>query len=208
MHSYFSRGTQPYVYADYETFCAEVASVTNELLLQQYVLDHTKDKREKLFLLCEFLETFRGTVFRQTMFSEFEQRIHEMAEQGVPLTAESMEQTYGEIMKKYYGPSYTHDDLVNDYWIRIPHFYRGFYVYTYATSYCAAANISSRILAGEPGAVGSYLDFLKGGSHKYPVDLLKIARVDMTSPQPYRDAMKFFKHLLDETEKLVKELAG
>ncbi len=205
MHSYFSRGTQPYVYSSYRIFCAEVASTTNEILLQDYVLERIDDPETKLFLLVELLETFRGTVFRQTMFSEFEQRIHEMAEQGVPLTADSLGAAYGEIMKKYYGPDYVHDELVDSYWLRIPHFYYNFYVYKYSTSFCAATNIARRILDGEPGAVEAYMQFLKGGSSQYPIDLLKLARVDMTSAQPIEDAMKHFERLLDETEKLLAQ---
>ena len=137
------------------------------------------------------------------MFSEFEQRIHEMAERGEPLTADSMDAAYGEIMKKYYGPDYVHDDLVSSYWIRIPHFYYNFYVYKYATSYCAAANIARRISEGEPGAVDAYLKFLSSGSSKYPIDLLKIARVDMTTSEPIDDAMRNFESLLDQTEELL-----
>ena len=203
MHSFHSRGTQPYVYSDYSIFCAEVASTCNEILLQNYILERTKDPKKKLYLLCEFLEGMRGTVFRQTMFSEFEQRIHEMAEAGKPLTADSMDVAYGKIMKKYYGPAYTHDDLVDSYWIRIPHFYYNFYVYKYATSYCAASNIASRIMKGEPGARDAFLTFLKNGSSKYPVDLLKGARVDMTTARPFQDAMKLFESLLDQTEELL-----
>ena len=206
MHSFFSRGTQPYVYADYDIFCAEVASTCNEILLQNYVLAHTKDPKKRLYLLGEFLEGIRGTVFRQTMFSEFEQRIHEMAEAGQPLTADSMGAAYGEIMKKYYGPHYTHDDLVDNYWIRIPHFYYNFYVYKYATSYCAASDIANRIMAGEPGAREAYMSFLKGGSTKYPVDMLEMARVDMSTPEPIENGMKLFENLLDQTEELLAEL--
>ena len=206
MHSYFSRGTQPYVYSDYAIFCAEVASTCNEILLQNHVLKNTTDPRKKLYLLCEFLEGIRGTVFRQTMFSEFEQRVHEMAEQGTPLTADNLGAEYGKIMKRYYGPSYVHDDLVDNYWVRIPHFYYNFYVYKYATSYCAASNIARRILNGEPRAVEAYMAFLKGGSHKYPIDLLKMAGVDMTSPESVRDAMKLFEGLLDQTEELLAQI--
>ncbi|MCK4342084.1 MAG: oligoendopeptidase F, partial [Phycisphaerae bacterium] len=204
MHSYLSRQTQPYVYHRYDIFCAEVASVTNEILLQNYVLENISDPQTKLALLIELLEGFRGTVLRQTMFSEFEQRIHEMAEQDLPLTADSLGAAYREIMKKYYGPDYTHDELVDNYWIRIPHFYYNFYVYKYATSYCAASNIAGRILAGEPGAVEAYLTFLKSGSSQYPLELLKLARVDMTSPEPVEAAMKYFEKLLDQTEELLK----
>jgi len=207
MHSHFSRGTQPYVYSDYSIFCAEVASTCNEILLQNYVLDHTKDPKKKLYLLTEFLEGIRGTVFRQTMFSEFEQKIHEMAEAKQPLTADTLGATYGKIMRKYYGPSYTHDDLVDNYWIRIPHFYYNFYVYKYATSYCAASNIARRIMDGEPGAREKYMEFLKGGSSKYPIDMLKVAGVDMTTARPFEDAMKIFEGLLDQTEALLQQVA-
>ncbi len=206
LHSFFSRGTQPYVYSNYDIFCAEVASTTNEILLQNHVLKQVKDPQTRLYLLVEFLETFRGTVFRQTMFSEFEQKIHELAEAGVPLTADKLGETYGTIMKKYYGPDYVHDDLVDDYWIRIPHFYRNFYVYKYSTSFCAASNIARRILEGEPRAVETYLTFLKSGSSKYPIELLQAAGVDMTTPEPILDAMNHFKNLLDETEKLLTEV--
>jgi len=206
LHSFFSRGTQPYVYSNYDIFCAEVASTTNEILLQNHVLKQVKDPQTRLYLLVEFLETFRGTVFRQTMFSEFEQKIHELAEAGVPLTADELGKTYGTIMKKYYGPDYVHDDLVDDYWIRIPHFYRNFYVYKYSTSFCAASNIARRIVEGQPGAVEAYLTFLKSGSSKYPIELLQAAGVDMTTPEPILDAMQHFKNLLDETEKLLTEV--
>jgi oligoendopeptidase F len=203
MHSYLSRSAQPYVYADYDIFCAEVASTANEVLLEDYILQQIKDPQIKLYLLGELLEAFRGTVWRQTMFSEFEQAIHDMAEKGEPLTADAMGAAYGKIMKKFYGPDYTHDDLVDNYWIRIPHFYRNFYVYKYATSYCVASNIVNRIAAHEPGAVEAYLAFLKGGSSKYPLDLLKGAGVDMTSPKPIEDAMKLFEKWLNETEQLL-----
>jgi oligoendopeptidase F len=203
MHSYLSRSAQPYVYADYDIFCAEVASTTNEILLENYILQQIKDPQIKLYLLGELLEGFRGTVFRQTMFSEFEGTIHAMAEKGIPLTPDAMGAAYGEIMKKYYGPDYTHDELVDNYWIRIPHFYRNFYVYKYATSYCAASNIVARILGGDKSAVEAYLTFLKGGSSKYPLELLRGAGVDMTSPKPIEDAMKMFEKWLGETEQLL-----
>jgi len=206
MHSYFSRSTQPYVYADYDIFCAEVASTLNEILLQKHVLKQVTDPRVKLYLLVEFLETFRGTVFRQTKFSEFEHRIHQMAERGEPLTADALGAVYGELMRRYYGPDYTHDDLVDNYWIRIPHFYYNFYVYKYATSFCAASNLARRISEGEPGAVERYLTFLKSGSSRYPLELLAAAGVDMTTPDYILDAMQHFKNLLDEAEALVDQL--
>jgi len=145
-------------------------------------------------------------VLRQTMFSEFEQRVHEMAEEGEPLTADSLGAEYRKIMIRYYGPAYTHDDMVDNYWVRIPHFYYNFYVYKYATSYCAASNIARRIMNGEKGAKEAYIKFLKAGSSQYPIDLLKMAGVDMTSPKPYEDAMTLFGGLLDQTEELLKEL--
>lgn len=206
VHSWFSHHNQPYVYGDYDIFCAEVASTCNEILLQNHVLANTTDPKKKLYLVGEFLEGIRGTVFRQTMFSAFEQRVHEMAERGEPLTADSICAAYGEIMQRFYGPDYLHDALVDNYWIRVPHFYYNFYVYKYATSYCAASNIARRIMDGEEGAVEAYLSFLKGGSSKYPVELLKMARVDMTSPEPIEDAMKIFEGLLDEAERLLAEV--
>jgi oligoendopeptidase F len=206
MHSFLSRGTQPYVYGGYDTFCAEVASTCNEILLQHYVLERTTDPNVKLYLISEFLEGIRGTVFRQTMFSEFEQRIHELAEAEKPLTADTLSAEYRTIMKKYYGGDYTHDDLVDNYWIRIPHFYYNFYVYKYATSYCAASNIARRIMAKEPGAVEAYLKFLKSGSSKYPIDLLKDAGVDMTTAKPFEDGMQIFTGLLDQAEELLKDV--
>ncbi len=203
MHSYLTRHTQPYVYADYDTFCAEVASVSNEILLQQDVLEKITDPQTRLYLLSSFIEGFRGTVFRQTMFSEFEQKIHDMAEKGLPLTADTLGKVYGDLMKQYYGPDYTHYELVDNYWVRIPHFYYNFYVFKYATSYCAASNIATRIKANDPGAVDAYLTFLKSGSSQYPIELLKGAGVDMMSPKPVQAAMKYFEKLLDEAEKLL-----
>ncbi|GJM23631.1 MAG: oligoendopeptidase F [Phycisphaerae bacterium] len=203
MHSNYSRGTQPYVYSNYDIFCAEVASTLNEILLQHYVLDRTDDPRVRLSLLCEFMETIRGTVFRQTMFSTFEKQIHEMAEANEALTADAISEQYGTIMHRYYGEDYAHDDLVASYWIRIPHFYYNFYVYKYATSYCAASNIAKRIRAKEDGAVDDYLAFLSAGCSQYPVDLLKMARVDMTTAEPIEDAMQIFEGLLDQTEELL-----
>lgn len=206
VHSYLSNRTQPYVYADYDIFCAEVASTCNEILLQKYILPQIQDPQTKLYLLVEFLEGFRGTVFRQTKFSEFEQKIHEMAEQGTPLTADALGRVYGDLMKRYYGPDYTHDELTDNYWIRIPHFYYNFYVYKYATSFCAASNIARRVLAKEPGAVEAYLKFLKSGGSRYPLELLQDAGVDMTTPDYIRDAMKHFEELLDQTEELVRRM--
>ncbi|NOX57332.1 MAG: oligoendopeptidase F [Planctomycetes bacterium] len=207
MHSYYSRGTQPYVYSNYDIFCAEVASTLNEILLQHHVLDHTEDPKVRLVLLSEFLETIRGTVFRQTMFSTFEKHVHEMAEANEALTADAISAAYRDIMLRYYGSDYAHDDLVDSYWLRIPHFYYNFYVYKYATSYCAASNIAKRIRANEDGAVEAYLSFLNAGCSQYPVDLLKIARVDMTTAEPIEDAMQIFSGLMDQAEELLETVS-
>lgn len=203
MHSFFSRGAQPYIYSSYDIFCAEVASTCNEILLQDHVLTRTEDPRRKLYLLCEFLEGVRGTVFRQTLFSEFEQGLHEMVERNEPLTADSASAAYSALVGKYYGPAYEHDEVVDGEWIRVPHFYYNFYVYKYATSFCAASNIAGRMLAREPGSVEKYLTFLRSGCNDYPVNLLRLAGVEMTTPAPIRDAMRQFEGLLDQTEALL-----
>ena len=203
MHSYYSRKAQPYVYSDYTIFCAEVASTCNEIILQDHVLKNTKDPRKRLYLLGEFLEGIRGTVFRQTMFSEFEQRIHEMAEADQPLTADALSGEYRKIMTKYYGPSYTHDDLVDNYWIRIPHFYYNFYVYKYATGLSAAIVLSERVLGGGKQELNEYLGFLQGGCSKYPLDLLRGAGVDMEKPQAVDAALAHFSALVDQLDALL-----
>lgn len=206
MHSALSRGTQPYVYGEYDIFCAEVASTCNEILLQHHVLHRVTDPRVELFLLVEFLEGVRGTVFRQTLFSEFEQRIHEWTEEDRPLTADALCAEFGDLTRRYYGPDYAHEELTDHEWIRIPHFYYNFYVYKYATSYCAAADIARRILNRDPGAVDAYIEFLRSGSSRYPVDLLQRAGVDMTTPRPIRDAMNIFSDLLDRAEARLRDL--
>ncbi|WP_158736129.1 oligoendopeptidase F [Alteribacillus sp. YIM 98480] len=204
MHSYFSRKHQPFHYSDYTIFVAEVASTVNEALLNDYLLKTTEDKKKKMYLLNHFLEGFRGTVFRQTMFAEFEQLIHEKAAAGEALTPDLLEKEYYGLNEKYFGNDMTVDDDIALEWSRIPHFYMNFYVYQYATGYSAAAALSRQILEeGEP-AVKRYLEFLKSGSSDYPIEVLKKAGVDMTSPEPIQEAMSLFEQTLDEMEQLLE----
>lgn len=202
MHSWHTIKNQPLVYAGYASFCAEVASTVNEVLLSHYLLGHAKDDMEKMLILLEDIENIRTTVFRQTMFAEFEKTIHEQAEAGQALTGDSLCETYGAIVKKYYGPDIVMDECAKAEGLRIPHLYRNFYVYTYATSHCAATNIGRRIIDEEPGAVEGHIKFLSAGSSKYPLDVLKLAGVDMTTPKPIEDTMELFAQLMDEFEAL------
>lgn len=205
VHSYYSRKTQPYHYSGYSIFVAEVASTCNEALLNDYLLKVTEDKKKKLYLLNHFLEGFRGTVFRQTMFAEFEKLIHEKAANGEPLTPELLTNTYYDLNKKYFGEDIVIDEEIGLEWARIPHFYYNFYVYQYATGYSAATALSKQILEeGEP-AVSRYLDFLKAGSSDYPIEVLKRAGVDMTSPEPIKEALAVFEKTLNEMEQLLFE---
>jgi oligoendopeptidase F len=203
VHSYYSRKTQPYHYSGYSIFVAEVASTCNEALLNDYLLKTTEDKQKKLFLLNHFLEGFRGTVFRQTMFAEFEKSIHEKASNGEPLTPELLTTTYYDLNKKYYGEEIIIDEEVGIEWARIPHFYMNFYVYQYATGYSAATALSKQILEEGAPAVKRYLDFLKSGSSDYPIEVLKRAGVDMTSAEPIKEALKVFEDTLNEMEQLL-----
>jgi len=202
MHSWYTVKNQPYVYGDYATFCAEVASTVNEVLLAHYLLNHAKSDTERMLILQQQIEGIRTTVFRQTMFAEFELKIHEMAEAGKPLTGDVLRKVYGDLVRKYYGPAMVMDPSASAECLRIPHFYRNFYVYTYATSHCAATNIGRRIIDGKPGAVEGWMKFLSAGSSLYPLDVLKLAGVDMTTPQPIEDTMKLFSELLEQFEEL------
>jgi oligoendopeptidase F len=205
MHSYYTRENQPYPYADYSIFVAEVASTCNEALLNEYLLNKTTDKKEKLYLLNNQLEGFRGTVFRQTMFAEFEQSIHEKAAHGEALTPELLTSLYYDLNKKYFGDDLVVDEAIGLEWARIPHFYYNFYVYQYSTGYSAAAALSKQILEeGEP-AVKRYKEYLKAGSSDYPIEVLKKAGVDMTTAEPVKEAMAVFESVLDEMEALLFE---
>ncbi|OIJ18502.1 oligoendopeptidase F [Anaerobacillus alkalidiazotrophicus] len=203
VHSYYSRKTQPYHYSGYSIFVAEVASTCNEALLNDYLLKVTEDKKKKLYLLNHFLEGFRGTVFRQTMFAEFEKLIHEKAGNGEPLTPELLSKTYYELNKKYFGDNIILDDEIAMEWARIPHFYYNFYVYQYATGYSAATALSKQILEEGNSAVTRYIDFLKAGSSDYPIEILKRAGVDMTSSNPIKEALTVFEKTLNEMEQLL-----
>ena len=204
MHSHYTRKTQPFTYGDHSIFTAEVASTVNESLLMRYLLDKETDPEMRKYLINYYIEEFRTTLFRQTMFAEFEMLTHKEIEDGGVLTAEWMCKIYDDLNNQYFGPALAHDDYIQYEWARIPHFYRAFYVYQYATGYSAATAISSRILSeGEP-ARKDYIEFLKSGSSADPVDLLKIAGVDMSKPEPIRMAMETFKSLVEELERICK----
>ncbi|USG63456.1 oligoendopeptidase F [Brevibacillus ruminantium] len=206
LHSYYSHKEQPYTYADYKIFVAEVASTLNESLLMHHLLKTTTDKKQRMYLINYYLEQFRGTVFRQTMFAEFEKIIHAKTEQGEPLTADSLSEIYRELNLNYHGPDMVVDQEIDLEWARIPHFYRNFYVYKYATGFSAATSLAKQILEEGQPAVERYLNFLKSGSSDYPLELLKKAGVDMTSPEPIREGLAVFEEMLAEMEKLVEEV--
>lgn len=203
MHTYYSNQTQPYTYANYLIFVAEVASTCNEALLMQHLLKNSKDKKEKAYLLNYFIDQFKGTLFRQTMFAEFEKITHEMYANGDSLTAESICAVYKGLNEKYFGETMISDSEIAYEWARIPHFYTEFYVYQYATGFSCAIALSKRILElGEEG-VQDYMKFLTGGSSKDPIELLKLAGVDISSPKPVEDALKMFDELVSELEELL-----
>ena len=205
IHSYLSNTRQPTAYQDYVIFVAEVASTCNEALLMQYLLGRTEDKKERAYLINYFLEQFRTTVFRQTMFAEFELIAHTMAEQGQPLTRESLSKAYYELNQKYYGAVCTVDENIANEWMRIPHFYYNYYVFQYATGYAAAIALSRRILREGAPAVKDYIGFLSGGCSKSPIDLLKGAGVDMSTTKPVEEALSLFGELIGEMEELMKD---
>lgn len=203
-HSYYSRKNQTSNQAGYSIFVAEVASTFNEALLADYMYENLDDTKKKLYLLNEQLEGFRGTVFRQTMFAEFEHEIHRLREEGVPLTASKLNEVYGGLNKKYYGDAVDYDDYIDVEWARIPHFYMNYYVYQYSTGYAAAATLSKQVLEGGPEVRDRYInEFLKKGSSNYPIEILKNAGVDMTTREPIDHAMKVFESQLDEFERLL-----
>ena len=203
IHSYYSRTAQDYAYSDYKIFVAEVASTCNECLLMHDLLEKTTDKEQRKYLLNHYLDSFKGTLFRQTMFAEFEKNAHEYCAQGKPLTAEALSQMYLELNQKYFGPDMEKDEEIAYEWMRIPHFYTPFYVYQYATGYSAAVALSAKILKEGKPAVDAYMGFLKGGESKDPIDLLKMAGVDMTTEKPVADALALFGELVTELETLV-----
>jgi oligoendopeptidase F len=203
LHSYFSNRTQPHLYAGYKIFVAEVASTLNEALVMENLLKTTEDPKLMAYLLNHYLEQFRGTVFRQTMFAEFEKRTHELVEQGEALTAELLSSEYLKLNSEYYGPEVVMDQEIAIEWARIPHFYNAFYVYKYATGFSAATALARKILdEGEP-AVQRYITFLSSGSSDYPIELLRKAGVDMETPLPVREALQVFKELVERLERLL-----
>ena len=200
IHSYYSRKEQPYYYANYTLFCAEVASTTNESLLIHYLIEKEKDEKKKLYLINQELEQIRTTVFRQLMFAEFELYTHETLEQGLPLTAEDYNKVWHDLNVKYFGSEMMVDKEIDVEWSRIPHFYSDFYVYQYATGYAAASAFSKSILEGKENAVEKYKGFLKAGGSDYPINILKNAGVDMTTNEPIEATIKRFNELLDMIE--------
>ncbi|WP_416197610.1 MAG: oligoendopeptidase F [Sporanaerobacter sp.] len=203
MHSYFSKTTQPYIYGGYSIFLAEIASTTNECLLMDYMLKNVKDDSEKLYLLNHYLEQFRTTVYRQTMFAEFERDIHRYVENGGALTASYLNDTYKKLNEKYYGKEMVVDDEIASEWARIPHFYYNYYVFQYSTGFSSAVSLSQQILKDGKAAVDRYIGFLKSGDSDYPINVLKKAGVDMTTSEPVDSALKLFGQLVDEMSKLI-----
>ncbi|MDD6157319.1 MAG: oligoendopeptidase F [Lachnospiraceae bacterium] len=199
MHTYYSNANQPITYAEYLIFVAEVASTCNEALLTQYLLNHTEDPGERLYLLNHYLDSFRTTLYRQCMFAEFEHIAHTRQASGETLTQEVLDQIYGDLVKLYYGPDMVVDDEIVHEWMRIPHFYTSYYVYQYATGYSAAIAFSKRILEQGKTAVDAYVDnFLKGGSSADPIDLLRAAGVDMSTETPIEAALNVFENVLEQ----------
>jgi oligoendopeptidase F len=205
LHQLYTNRNEPYIYHNHSLFVAEVASTCNEAVLMKYLLEHTSDKKEKMALLNYYIEQIIGTFYTQVMFSEFELAIHERIESGQALSADYLRRTYREIYQKYWGPELIIGEINDLGCLRISHFYRQYYVYQYATCYAAAQMLSQRILAEEPGILDTYMKFLSTGSSKYPLDILRDAGVDMTSPEPIERTIKLFTSLVDEMERLLNE---
>ncbi|CEO11460.1 oligoendopeptidase F [[Clostridium] sordellii] len=201
MHSYYSKHNQEYLYSSYKIFVAEVASTLNELLLVNYLLENSSSKEERIYLLNYYLEQFRTTVYRQTMFAEFEKITHERVEAGEPLTAKEFTDIYYDLNKKYYGKSCIVDEEIGLEWARIPHFYSNFYVYKYATGFSAASALSEKILNEGKSAVEKYIEFLKSGGSDYPLNQLRAAGVDMEKKESIEKALNVFKELVEELER-------
>ncbi|MCW0483516.1 oligoendopeptidase F [Gaoshiqia sediminis] len=208
MQSYFSNKTQPYPTADYVTFVAEVASTFNEVLLFNHIIEQVKDDDVKLSILMNWLDRFKGTLFRQTQFAEFELKIHEEAEQGKPLTGDTFSEIYADIVKRYYGheQGICHiDDYINMEWAFIPHFYYNFYVYQYSTSFTASISLAEKVMSGDQQALKNYMDFLSAGGSDYPIELLKKAGVDMTSSEPFEKTIAAMNKVMDEIEHILNK---
>jgi oligoendopeptidase F len=203
MHTYFSAATQPFQYYDYTIFVGEVASTFNEQLLNKYLVDRASDKKMRAFLLSREISEIRGTLVRQTMFAEYEKITHALAEAGEPLTLEVLKAEYRKLLELYFGPRFAMDDALDVEGLRIPHFYNAFYVYKYATGISAAIALSRRVLNGGDSERNDYLNFLKGGGSKFPLDLLRDAGVDMEKPEPVATAMAHLRDLVNQLEELV-----
>lgn len=206
VHSWYTRNTQPYVYGDYPIFVAEIASTTNENILTEYFLDKITDPKTRAFVLNHYLDSFKGTLFRQTQFAEFEQFIHETDANGQPLTADVLDEFYGNLNQRYYGDSVEPGGEIAMEWARIPHFYYNFYVYQYATGFAAATALANKVVHGTDKERDAYINFLKSGSSDYPTEIMKRAGVDMTKAAYLRDAFDTFEKRLNEFEKIVDEL--
>ena len=203
MHSYYSARHQPFQYYDYSIFVAEVASTFNEQLLARYMMDHARSDQERAFLVNRQIDGIRATIVRQTMFAEFEKTTHAMAEAGEPLTVRSFQDVYWKLLQDYFGPDFALDEPWRLECLRIPHFYRAFYVYKYATGLSAAIALSNRVLSGGQAELDDYLGFLKAGCSREPLDLLRAAGVDMESPDPVDTALASFESLVAELDELI-----
>lgn len=203
MHSFYSK-SQNYVDSNYPIFLAEIASTVNEVLINDYMYKNAKNKEDKIFYLTDFLDTVRTTIYRQTMFAEFEMIMHEKEEKGIPLTEEEISNTYYELNKLYYGDNVVSDDYIRYEWSRIPHFYTPFYVYKYATGLSSALSIASRILSNDKKTRDNYLEFLSSGGSDYPLNILNKVGVDMRSSKPIEEALNMFKEKLNELKELIK----
>lgn len=206
VHSWYTRHTQPFIYGDYPIFVAEIASTTNENILTEYFLDKETDPKTRAFILNHYLDSFKGTLFRQTQFAEFEQFIHETDAKGEPLTAQVLDDFYGQINQRYYGNSVEPGGEIALEWSRIPHFYYNFYVYQYATGFAAATALANNIVHGTPEQIQAYINFLKSGSSDYPTEIMKKAGVDMTKVDYLEDAFATFETRLTEFEKLIDQI--
>ena len=205
MHSYYTRKTQPYIYGDYSIFLAEIASTTNELLLLNYMIDNAKDEKEKAYLLNHYVNSFKSTVFRQTMFAEFELETNKLVENSMPVTAEKLNQIYHDLNVDYFGDDIEVDKYISTEWARIPHFYMFYYVFQYATGFSSAVSLSEKILKGNKEDLEKYLNFLKAGKSKYPLEVLKEAGVDMTKKDSLQKAMDVCKEKLEELKKSLEK---
>ena len=204
VHSMYTRQSQPYVYGDYPIFVAEIASTTNENILTEYFLAHITDPKTRAFVLNYYLDSFKGTLFRQTQFAEFEQRIHELDAEGEPLTADRLDDMYGKLNERYYGDAVQPGGAIAKEWARIPHFYYNFYVYQYATGFAAATALANNVVHGTAEQRKAYIGFLKAGSSDYPVEIMKKAGVDMTKPDYLEEAFTTFANRLAEFKEIVQ----